>query len=53
MILLFKGITALLKMVPSTDVTPTGDGDNVKQMSAGDGYQVDEWLSCITQWNTG
>tara|TARA_Y100000992_G_scaffold106604_1_gene69432 strand:- start:2718 stop:4601 length:1884 start_codon:yes stop_codon:yes gene_type:complete len=35
LILLFKGITALLKMVPSTDVTPTGDGDNVKQMSAG------------------
>lgn len=35
LILLFKGITALLKLVPSTDVTPTGDGDNVKQMSAG------------------
>ena len=35
LILLFKGITALLRMVPSTDVTPTGDGDNVKQMSAG------------------
>ncbi len=35
LILLFKGITALLKLVPSTDVTPTGDGENVKQMSAG------------------